>query len=88
MTNKRVSQNIYVIRSTDVAKIKHAENLGVTKGYNKGINFVIRNNYDFILKLDCDFILSKNLITGLIETFKKNAQAVAVSPKVYYYIKK
>ena len=88
LTNKRVSQNIYVIRSTDVAKIKHAENLGVTKGYNKGINFVIRNNYDFILKLDCDFILSKNLITGLIETFKKNAQAVAVSPKVYYYIKK
>lgn len=81
-------KNIYVIRSTEIADIKYAENLGVSRGYNKGINFALKNNYDFVFKLDCDFIISENLISGLVETFKQNSKAVAVSPKVYYHIKK
>ena len=67
-------KNIYVIRSTEIADIKYAENLGVSRGYNKGINFALKNNYDFVFKLDCDFIISENLISGLVETFKQNSK--------------
>ncbi len=81
-------KNIFIIRSTEIANIKHAKNLGVSRGYNKGINFALNNNYDFCTKLDCDFIVSENFLSGMIDTFKSIPDAVAVSPKVYYYMNK
>ncbi len=84
---QKFSKNIFIIRSTEIANYKFAENVGVSRGYNKGIKFVINNNYDFLIKFDCDFIISSELISGMIKTFDKNRNAVAVSPKVYYYIK-
>ena len=82
------SKNIFIIRSIEVSEYNFAENLGVSRGYNKGIKFVMSNMYKFLVKLDCDFIISKKLISGLIKTFEANRNAVAVSPKVYYYINK
>ena len=82
------SKNIFIIRSNEVSEYNFAENLGVSRGYNKGIKFVMSNMYKFLVKLDCDFIISKKLISGLIKTFEGNKNAVAVSPKVYYYINK
>ena len=46
----------------------------------------MNNMYEFIIKFDCDFIISEKLITGLVQTFDRNKNAVAVSPKVYYHI--
>lgn len=81
-------KNIFLIRSTKIAKIKHARNLGVSRGYNLGIKLALQKNYNFLVKIDCDFIISKNFLDGMIETFQKYPNAVAVSPKVYYYIEK
>ncbi len=81
-----ISKNIFIIRSTEISEYKFAENVGVSRGYNKGIQFVMNNMYEFIIKFDCDFIISEKLITGLVQTFDGNKNAVAVSPKVYYHI--
>ena len=82
--NQIYKKKVFVIRSTEVANYMFAENVGVSRGYNKGINFVIKNNYDYVVKLDCDFIISKNLISGMIKTFDQRDNVIAVSPKVYY----
>jgi GT2 family glycosyltransferase len=82
------SKSIFVIRSTEVSNIPFAKNIGVSRGYNKGINFALKLNYDYLVKLDCDFIVSQNFIYGMIKTLNENINAVAVSPKVYYYINK
>ncbi len=83
---KDISKNIFIIRSTEISENKFAENVGVARGYNKGIKFVMSNIYDFIIKFDCDFIITEKLISGFVKTFEENTNAVAVSPKVYYYI--
>ena len=82
------NKNLFIFRINEVANFPFAKNLGVARGYNKGFNFVLKKNYDFFIRLDCDFIVPKNYITGLVKTFVKNKSAVAVSPKVYYHIKK
>ena len=82
------NNNLFIYKSSEVANFPFAKNLGVARGYNKGFNFVLKKNYDFFIRLDCDFIVPKNYITGLVKTFVKNKSAVAVSPKVYYHIKK
>ena len=85
---KKIGKNLYVYRNTKIANIRFAKNIGVAPGYNKGINYVLKNNYEFVVKLDCDFLVTKNFISGMVKTFKENKNAATVSPKVYYYLKK
>ena len=85
---KKVAKNLYIYRNTKIANIPFARNIGVAPAYNKGINYVLKNNYDFVVKLDCDFLVTKNFISGMVKTLKENKNAATVSPKVYYYIKK
>jgi|TARA_B110000971_G_scaffold125333_1_gene128262 GT2 family glycosyltransferase len=85
---KKKNKNLFISKINEVANFPFAKNLGVARGYNKGFNFVLKKNYDFFVRLDCDFIVPKNYIANLVKTFVKNKSAVAVSPKVYYYIKK
>ena len=85
---KKVGKNLYIYRNTKVANIPFAKNLGNTKAYNKGINFALKNKYDYIVKLDCDFLITKNFISGMVKTLKENKNVAAVSPKIYYYLKK
>jgi len=68
--------------------VRFAKNLGNAKGHNKGLNFALKNNYDFVMTIDCDFIIGRSFLKSMIHTFKKNTNCVAVSPKVYYWIKK
>ena len=60
----------------------------MSRGYNKGVKTALINNYDFFVKLDCDFLISENFLSGMLETFEIYPNAVAVSPKVFYYINK
>ena len=85
---KNKNKNFFISKIDKIANFPFAKNLGVARGYNKGFNFVLKENYDFFVRLDCDFIVPKNYIANLVKTFAKNKSAVAVSPKVYYYIKK
>lgn len=82
------NKNLFIYRSTKIAKFPHAKNLGISAGYNKGLSFALKRKYDLIVRLDCDFIVPKNLIKGLVKTLNENDQCVAVSPKVYYYLGK
>jgi GT2 family glycosyltransferase len=86
--SKKINKNLYIHRTTKIADFPFAKNLGVSRGYNQGFNFVLKNNYDFFVRLDCDFIVPSNFISGMLKTFTNNPEAVAVSPKVYYHIKK
>lgn len=85
---KKTGKNLYLYRITEVADLPFARNLGVARGYNKGINYALKNNYEFVVKLDCDFLVTKNFISGMVKTLKENNNAATVSPKVYYYINK
>ena len=85
---KKSGKNLYLYRITEVADLPFARNLGVARGYNKGINFALKNHYDFVVKLDCDFLITKNFISGMVQTLKENNNAATVSPKVYYYLNK
>tara|TARA_B110000444_G_C18770327_1_gene562148 strand:- start:121 stop:1122 length:1002 start_codon:yes stop_codon:yes gene_type:complete len=85
---KKSKKNLYIYRITEIADIPFAKNIGVARGYNKGINFALKNNYDFVVKLDCDFLVTKNFISGMVQTLKDNRNAATVSPKVYYYLNK
>jgi len=87
-TKKKNSKNLYIYRILEVANVPFAKNLGVTRSYNKAINFALKNNYDFIVKLDCDFLVTKNFISGMVKTLQQNKNAATVSPKVYYHINK
>ena len=60
----------------------------MSRGYNKGVRTALINNYDFFVKLDCDFLISEKFLHGMLETFEIYPNAVAVSPKVFYYINK
>jgi GT2 family glycosyltransferase len=85
---KKVGKNLYIYRNTKVANIPFAKNIGATSAYNKGINFALKNKYEFVVRLDCDFLITKNFISGMVKTLKENKNVAAVSPKIYYYLKK
>ena len=85
---KKVGKNLYIYRNTKVANIPFAKNIGATSAYNKGINFALKNKYEFVVRLDCDFLITKNFISGMVKTLEENKNVAAVSPKVYYYLKK
>lgn len=85
---KRIRKKLYIYRINEVANFPFAKNLGVARGYNKGLNYALKKNYDFFIRLDCDFLVPKNFIHSLIKTFENYPKAVAVSPKVYYYLNK
>ena len=82
------NKNLFFYKSNKVADFPFAKNLGVARGYNKGLGFALKKKYDFIARLDCDFIVPKNLINGMVKTLIENPTCVAVSPKVYYHLKK
>jgi GT2 family glycosyltransferase len=88
-SKKRNKRNkLFIYQSNKIANFKFAKNLGVAGGYNIGFNYALKKKYEFFIRIDCDFLITKNLISGMVKTFLANQEAVAVSPKVYYYIKK
>jgi GT2 family glycosyltransferase len=82
-------KKFYLIKLKEVSrKYRFAVNIGATAAYNRGFRFVLRNNYDFAIKIDCDFIVTTNFIKGMVDTLNLNNNYAAVSPKVFYWIKK
>jgi len=86
--SKFKKKSLFIYRINEIADFPFAKNLGISRGYNKGLNFALKKKYDFFIRLDCDFIVPKNFISGMVETLNENPKASAASPKVYYYLKK
>jgi len=81
-------KNFYLIKINESANERFAINLGGTAAYNKGFKYALSNNYEFIIKIDCDLIITPNFIEGMVNTLRLNNDYAAVSPKVFYWIKK
>ena len=82
-------KKLYLIKINHIAKgIRFAKNGGATAAYNKAFKHALYNNYDFIVKIDCDFIITSDFIKGMVNTLSLNNDYAAVSPKVFYWIKK
>jgi len=82
-------KSLYLIKINHIAKgIRFAKNGGATAAYNKAFKHALYNNYDFIIKIDCDFIITSDFIKGMVNTLSLNNDYAAVSPKVFYWIKK
>jgi GT2 family glycosyltransferase len=86
---KIAKRKFYLIKLKEVSKkYRFAVNIGATAAYNRGFRFVLKNNYDFATKIDCDFVLTSNFVQGMVNTLNLNNNYAAVSPKVFYWIKK
>jgi len=86
---KIAKKKFYLIKLKEVSRrYRFAVNIGATAAYNRGFEFVVRNNYDFAIKIDCDFIVTTNFIKGMVATLNLSNDYAAVSPKVFYWIKK
>ena len=87
---KKIAQKkFYLINLKEVSRrYRFAVNIGATAAYNRGFEFVVKNNYDFAIKIDCDFIITTNFIKGMVSTLNLSNDYAAVSPKVFYWIKK
>ena len=55
--------------------LRSEENLGVSGGYNLGIDFAVSQNADYILIANNDIVTDKNMISGLVETLEKYPNA-------------
>lgn len=64
--------------------LETGENLGFAAGNNVGITYAMEHNADYVLLLNNDTEVAPNLIEGLLETYKENPNAGAVSPKLYF----
>ena len=56
------NKNLFIYKSNKVANFPFAKNLGISRGYNKGLGFALKKKYNFIVRLDCDFIVPKILL--------------------------
>lgn len=65
--------------------LRSEENLGVSGGYNLGIDFAVSQNADYILIANNDIVTDKNMISGLVETLEKYPNAGIAMPKIYHY---
>jgi len=64
--------------------IENGKNLGFTGGNNIGMKHAIKDGADYIMLLNNDTLVDKDLIKGLIDTFKLFEHVGMVSPKIYF----
>lgn len=65
--------------------LQSEENLGVSGGYNLGIDYAVAQNADYILIANNDITIDQNMISRLVETLEKNPDAGIAMPKIYHY---
>lgn len=69
----------------DVNVIRSEKNLGVSGGYNLGIDYAISNNADFILVANNDISTDKGMISQLVLALEKDPLAGIAMPRIYHY---
>lgn len=69
----------------EIKIIKHDNNLGYAKGYNKAIEEI---DTDLLVLLNSDVYTPENWLTPMIEEFEKNESLSIAQPKILSYINK
>ena len=67
-----------------VSVIANPQNLGFAEGNNVGIRYALEQGADYILLLNNDTIVDSEFIAPLVERFRLNPKAAAVTSKIYY----
>ncbi len=69
----------------DVEVIRSEKNLGVSGGYNLGIDYAISQGADYILIANNDIVTDPKMISQLVITLENNPIAGIAMPKIYHY---
>jgi len=78
-TVKRVSETYPQVEILDLP-----ENLGPTRGYNKGFRRALERDFNFVFLLNNDTLLAPNCITELIKEAEQSENIGLTMPKIYY----
>jgi GT2 family glycosyltransferase len=68
-----------------VILLQNQENLGYAEGNNVGIRYALKQNADFLFVLNNDTVIGPDTISLLVNDLLENQNAIAVSPKSYFY---
>lgn len=71
----------------EIKIISNSENFGFAKGYNTGIQKILKqqNDIELLCLLNSDVKVSENWLVPMIELFKKNKEIAAAQPKILDY---
>ncbi|OGM16145.1 hypothetical protein A2V55_02310 [Candidatus Woesebacteria bacterium RBG_19FT_COMBO_37_29] len=64
--------------------LTNKKNIGFAAGNNVGIKYSLEKGADYVMILNNDTIIDKNLISGLLRTFREDPEVGVVSPKIYF----
>lgn len=65
--------------------IRSEKNLGVSGGYNIGIDYAISQGAEYILIANNDISIDKKMISKLVTALENNPAAAIAMPKIYHY---
>ena len=64
--------------------LTNKKNIGFAGGNNVGIKYSLEKGADYIMVLNNDTVIDKDLISGLLRTFREDIKIGVVSPKIYF----
>ena len=64
--------------------LTNKKNIGFAGGNNVGIKYSLEKGADYIMLLNNDTVIDKDLISGLLRTFREDIKIGVVSPKIYF----
>jgi GT2 family glycosyltransferase len=64
--------------------IRNEVNLGFCEGNNVGMKYCLKNGSDYLVLLNNDTYVDEDLLQNFINTYNKNKNLGAISPKMYF----
>jgi GT2 family glycosyltransferase len=62
-----------------------AENVGLARGYNHGIEYVLDKQAEYVIAMNNDIVADPRMVSELVKAFQVHPKAGMVSPKIYNY---
>jgi GT2 family glycosyltransferase len=72
-------------RFPEVELIHSDQNLGVSGGYNLGMQCAVEKGYEFILTANNDIQVHPEMIANLVRVMEEHPEAGMVMPKIFHY---
>jgi len=68
-----------------VTIIRSEENLGVSGGYNLGMDYALKQGADYVLIMNNDVVMAPDFLDQLLEVARLRPDIGIVQPKIYHY---
>jgi GT2 family glycosyltransferase len=72
-------------RFPGVEILRSETNLGVTGGYNLGIEYALNHRAEYVLVTNNDVIMDPEMLSEMVSAAENNKRVGVVLPKIYYY---